>query len=280
MISLPNLFEPLAHLHLVIWNRLDASDHAKAMNSVLSLMECDETNGIMPLLRPLGRPPDNYCRYASEGAFVDVDAKNLCKTPLRPDGKHTAHCEIWIQVADTANAKVREYISDLFSSIPSVCLFWDNHNPVWQPLGNDKFTCEYSRSRSNTQDKFLCSLCDDRIAWVLKLIWFRATAEISDRLREDGGFKPIHPINDKASIKDLMSKICSDINLKDYNLSADLDKVDPTAFGASHLATFAVNSMTEVENGKIYALEEFFESSDMTRPCNLPDRSSFLKLFD
>lgn len=279
MISLPHIFGPPTHLHLVLWNRLDLRDHAKAMQAICSLLESDIAKEIMPLIRPIGRARQTYRTYAMDGTFEKADTVNLDRAPLLDD-KHTAHCELWVQVADSANSDAKTELKQLFGSLNSVCFLWEHNNPLWQPLGSGKFDFPYSQSRGGTHDKFLCTLCDDRIAWIMKLIWYRASVEICALMIRNSSYTPIHPINDKAGIKHFMARICSDIDLADYGIVRDTKKIDPTDSGASHLAAFAVNSITSVSNGSIYALESYYGNDQrVTRPYMLADREKFLSLF-
>ena len=278
MYPVRGIFEPSTHLHLVLWNRLNADDHQAAMEALNSLMKSALVGGIMPLIRPLGRPHDTYRRYAYDTAFQDADFSNLELTPLL-DGHRTAHCEVWVQASNSANGAARAELIQLFTPIGSSCFFWENRNPIWQPLGDDKDTCQYTRSRANSQDALFGMFCDDRIAWTLKLIWFRATEVICEWLNSVGSFQPLVPDNGLHPLATLMKETFGDLDLKQYGI---LDKslvIDPSAFGASHLAAFAFNAITAVQPNSMHQVTQYLKDQQATHPSSFPDRDSFLGIF-
>ncbi len=271
---LSDIFTPKTHLHLVIWNRFNDSDHEGAMNILLNLMTSEHSDKILPMIRPLGRPLDTYQSYTNDNVFQGNDIRNIGITSI-VSGSRTAHCEIWFQVADESNEAFKETLKQEFQIISSVCFFWESANPIWQPIGNDIYSCDYARSRNRSQDSFLCSFCDNRIAQLLKLIWYRATEELIKFMQsQNNSFCTINPISDKSIVKDILIEICSDIDLKNFGLFEDSTILDPTEFGASHLAVFAMNSITN------RYLEECFGGRIATRPSQMPNRTSFLSLFN
>lgn len=279
MISLPYIFGPPTHLHLILWNRLNPDDHARGMDALKSFMESDWSKQNLPLLRPFGRRKDTYIDYSRNNTFSVTDLVNIDQTrELQTDqGLKTAHCELWIQTRNPSIDKLESSFGDL----RSVCFLWEHNNPLWQPLGSGKFDFPYSKSRGGIHDKFLCTLCDDRIAWIMKLIWYRASVEICEQMSRAGGFAPIDPLIEKPAIRDIMNRICSDINLRDYGIVQDSTTIDPTDFDVSHMAAFAVNAITQISNGQMYWLEHY-PGNDyrMTRPNCMDNRAQFLQLFD
>lgn len=275
MNSLPYIFGPPTHLHLVLWNRLDSRDHAKAMQAICSLLESDYAKEIMPLIRPIGRARQTYRTFAMDGTFEKVDTVNLDRAPLLDD-KHTAHCELWIQ---TRNPSI-DKLEASFGNLDSACFLWERIDPVWQPLGSGMHDCSYATSRDAKLDKLLCTFCDDRIAWIMKLIWHRATVEICALMKRHGGYTPIDPLKKKADIRELMNRICKDIVLKDYGIVHDSTTIDPTDFGVSHMSAFAVNTVTQISNHQVYQLEQYFNNRRVTQPNSMDNRAQFLQLFD
>lgn len=269
-----------SRLHLVIWNRVKRDHHFPAMDAFLKIMTSVYSDQLLALIRPVGRSLENYRQYQTEAAFKSVDLSQLTTTQLLDNGR-TAHCEVWFQVSNAADQMLKDDLATEFAGISSVCHFWDHRNPVWAPFGEDLYSCQYASSRSGCQDKLICSLCDSRVALLMKMIWHSASREIVDMLKGTG-FVATDPQKDIHKIRDLMSCIIADIDLTQAGIQTTSNMIDPTDFAASHMAAFAVNSVTEVRkanNHYIYQLEQYYHNRWATHPNVYPTRTAFLSKF-
>ncbi len=136
-------------------------------------------------------------------------------------------------------------------------LFYNHKSPVWQPLGEDLFDCQYLRSRDTTVETIYEN--SEGEATSLKGLWAKAT-----RVVLKNWTKPLQPKRDWRAFKNILEEI----------LSGDYDQ---TQLAVSHLSAFAVNALVEPWDGNKAFLEDFYESGYVTRPHLFKDVKTFLK---
>jgi len=158
------------------------------------------------------------------------------------------------------------------------CAFLNNKNPLWQPLSNSYQDCPYVTARNGGGTDILCDIGEGQMPAFLKLIWYRSSVVIAEWLSTQGeNISWIDPLGQKDLICYLMKKIFEDINPKEYGISSTFGSIDPSAFGAAHMAAFAINAITRISH--VYTIEDYFRNPKTTRPYCYPDKDEFLKVF-
>lgn len=247
-------------LHLVIWNRFDKSEHAKMMKTFQRLAKKTWISGVLLMLRPLGRPPEVYFRFWYDKTFQVVDGLEFLQSPPILLGGRTGHCEMWIQVPDDLEGTFKDWLIMECDGIH----FWNHRSPVWQPLSEDLYDCQYARLRKENKTKFADR--GSNHAFYMKSIWDHGTRVVlkSDPLR--GLLKPLQPKRDWRAFKNIMTEIC---NRKEL--------VDLTEYAVSHLPCFAINALVEPWGDNKAFIEDFYDSGYVTRPHLFPSFEKFIK---
>jgi hypothetical protein len=271
------------HLHLIIWNRFDDSIHQKGLILVQEFLSDPEFCGVvLPMLRPIGRPQGIYEEWNSEFTESRGDEK---KDGFFWLNDHSSHCELWLQVSKDCEVKVWDKIEH-WRQENNHGRTWRSRkwqlgkNPIWEPLGGTKLEeCGYAGTKNGGGTRILCSINPEQVAWFLKLIWYRASVVISNKLIKNGKVKLLNPREEIDFIADLLEEIFSDIQLNDYGLEGPDDPIDPTLFNVSHMAAFAVNSVTtitKISSYCVYQIEDYYQDCHLTHPYCFRNRNDYL----
>ena len=272
------IFEGGTSLHLVIWDRLSEKSHPSGLTLMKRLVE--EFDLVMPMLRPLGRGPDDYSkdfRTKFDKSPPNILCDDIPSAPLlrRRNGYTTGHCELWIQVADVINSTLIDSLRESFNKKSNVFAAFLNHgNPIWTPLGDSD-----ARARNGFDTEIRHDIGEDKYySALLKLMWYRSSVVIVDWLSaQDGAIATIDPVTQKGVLHGLMAEILSNINPNDYGLSSSFNSVDPSSFGVSHMSAFAVNALMPVIH--FHQMEQYLGNQKVTRLKLYPNKEEFLKLF-
>lgn len=235
---------------------------------------------VMPMLRPLGRSPQNYSEnYKTE--FRNSPPNRFCqKIPSASllDKNHTGHCELWIQVADPINSNLMDFLKTHINRRDIIFgVFLNRENPVCQPLGDSMQNCDYAGARNGLGTNILCDIGEAQLPGFLKLIWYRSSVVIAEWFSaQPQNASWIDPVRQKDVLCKLMGRIFSDLNPKEYGISSSFASIDPSAFGVAHMAAFAINTVTKATH--VYQIEQYF-GNNITRPYSYPSREEFLKEF-
>ena len=272
------IFKNKTYLHLVIWDRFCDKSHTRGLTLMKEIVK--EFDLVMPMLRPLGRTPHNYSDDFKT-KFKKPPPNELCDViPLAPllRGNYTGHCELWVQVADSFNCTVVDFLRERIKKKDSLFgVFLDRENPIWQPLGDSMQKCDYAVARDGLGTTILCDIGEGQQAAFLKLIWYRSSMVIAEWFSmQPQNISWIEPLEQRDVLYDLMNKIFADIAPRKYGISSSFDSIDPSAFGVAHMAAFAINAITKVSH--VYQIEQYF-GNNITRPYSYPSREEFLKAF-
>lgn len=274
-------------LHLLVWDRLEEHTHREGLRFMSSLI-AQEQGGpvVMALLRPAGRNKrECYKRYDFAEETKDPDS-NVWDWQVRcPTG-----CELWLNVALGDEAELWRRLTNWVSQNPASKAWRCAREPVWQPLGRDEevAVCNgYGAARGNAQQIWETSSASER-AWLLKLIWYRASEEISKRQERWRAGRWLNPFEERTELVMVLCGILKRFKPCHYGLKDYRKGVDPFDFGVSHMSCFAVNTVTrcchvkesEGEPRPCYMLEDYFRYSggaSCTRPSRFVSRKDYLK---
>ncbi|MBW2066114.1 MAG: hypothetical protein JRJ03_14440 [Deltaproteobacteria bacterium] len=279
MAKVGEIFQGKTCLHVIIWDRFCERSHISGLRLMKELVE--QFDLAMPMLRPIGRRPHNYSED-SKTEFGKPPPNTLSDgIPSAPllNKKHTAHCEMWVQVADAINDDLIDFFKKYINTKDSIFgAFLDRKNPEWQPLGDSIQNCNYAMARDELGRKIVCDIGEKQLPAFLKLIWYRSSVVISGWLSDQGDkWSGIDPLRQKTDLHDIMAKIFIDINPREYGIRSSFDSIDPSGFGVSHMAAFAINAITKVSH--IYTIEDYFGNGNVTQPHSYPCKEKFLKQF-
>jgi len=272
------IFEGNTYLHLVIWDRFSETSNTRGLTLTNELVQ--KFDLVMPMLRPLGRSPQNYLED-SKTEFRKPPPNRFCqKIPSAPllDNNHTGHCEQWIQVADSIENHLMDFLEKHINRKDIIFgVFLNRENPVWQPLGDSMKKCDYAMARDGLGTKILCDIGEKQVSAFLKLIWYQSSVVIDEWVSKQTTNPWIDPLSQKDILCDLMAKIFADINPNEYGIPCSFESIDPSAFGVAHMAAFAINTITMVLH--VYRIEQYFGNSNVTQPHAYASRDEFLQAF-
>lgn len=273
------IFEGENSLHLVIWDRFCEASHISGLALMRQLVE--QFDLVMPMLRPLGRG-STYYTHDAKTDFKEPPPNRLCQAiPSAPllDKSHTGHCELWMQVGDSSNSDLIDFLGEhIRAKNTALGVFLDRKNHLWEPLGGSSVdTCAYAKSLRGLGTNFLRDIAERQIPAFLKLIWYRSSAVIAEWFSRHTHHLWIDPLSQRNVIHALMSEIFTDISPEEYGLSSSFESVDPSTFGVAHMAASAINAITRVSH--FYQIEQYFPNLNATHPHCFPSRESFLEMF-
>ena len=277
MAKVKEIFQDKTCLHLIIWNRFSEKSHTSGLVLVKKLIEDYEL--VMPMLRPIGRKHNGYgdgLKSDFEEPVPNFISKRIPPASILPGG-YSAHCELFIQVADSVNNNLLDTIKPLLKQDNSLAAFLNHRNPIWGPLGESMPGCQYAVARDGLGTKILCDIGEEQMPAFLKLIWYRSSVVIAEWLSKQIRNSWIDPLSKRDAIYTLMSKTLADISPGEYGISSAYDSIDPSAFGVAHMAAFAINAITQVSH--VYQMEQYFGNRNVTQPHSYPSREKFLKQF-
>ena len=277
MAKVGKIFQGKTRLHLLIWNRFSEKSHTSGLVLVKKLIE--DYDQVMPMLRPIGRKHNGYrdgLKSDFEEPVPNFISKSIPPAPILP-GDYSAHCELYIQVADSVNNNLLDTIKPILKEDNGFAAFLNHRNPTLGPLGESMRECQYAVARDGLGTKILCDIGEKQVPAFLKLIWYRSSVVIDEWVSKQTTNPWIDPLSQKDILCDLMAKIFADINPKEYGISSSFESIDPSAFGVAHMAAFAINTITRVSH--VYQIEQYFENPCVTQPQSYPSREEFLKVF-
>jgi len=272
------IFQGETCLHVIIWDRFNETINTRGLTLMKDLIR--KFDLVMPMLRPIGRSPKYYSED-SKAEFKYPPPNRFCQgvpSTLLLDANHTGHCELWIQVSNIIKKDLLEFLKSFFNEQgDNFAIFLNHKMPDWAPLGKS-----YAKTRYDLGTKIDYEINYDiskkQLPGFLKLIWYLSSEVIADWFSAQGqNISWIDPLAQKDVLFDLMGRIFADINPKEYGISSTFDSIDPSDFGAAHMAALAINAITKVSN--VYQIEQYFRNSNITRPYNYPNRDEFLKVF-
>lgn len=271
------IFEGGTSLHLVIWDRFSEKSHHSGLTLMKRLVE--DFDLVMPMLRPLGRGPDDYSkdfRTKFDKSPPNILCDDIPSAPLLRlrNGYTTGHCELWLQVADVINSTLIDFLRESFNKKGNVfAAFLSHEDPTKAPLGGS-----YAKARNGIDTEIRHDIGEDLYPAFLKLMWYRSSVVIVDWLSaQNVAIATIDPVTQKGVLHHLMTEILSDINPNDYGLPSSFDPVDPSSFQVSHMSTFAVNALMPVTHK--HQMGQYLGNEDVTHPYAFPNKEEFLKLF-
>lgn len=275
----PDLFRD-TELHLVLWARFDEPTHTAGLELVRSLLDSHEVDGeIMLFLRP-------FWRTTPERVLEPLHFQAEFREPDRP--LDVAWCELWLQASTDKATELGDVIRewchrDGGDNSRRAHLRWQGDGgPLWGPLSRGLQDCQYAVTRTGGAQCFLAGIPADQIAWLLKLIWHRATVAIADLCLKGASPSILDPRTDQAKISNLAASILADIIPGAYGIDAPPRPLDPSEYVASHLAVFALNAVTKVSEtpqGIAYQLEDYYPSLKklVTHPYRFASRCDYLR---
>ena len=243
-------------LHLLIWDRFAPTVHRAKMKAFKQLAQKSWAKDIQLMLRPLGRPPETYFLWQFNRTFeVMHGLEHLRGTQVLPGGR-TGHCEMWIQLPEELEDQFEHWLMGLGG-----LFFWNHKSPVWQPLGEDLFDCQYLRKREGVRPDCVYENSGGE-AESLKQLWADSTRRVLDRYT-----KPLDPKKDWRRFRTILDEV----------LGGPKDSYDQTQLAVSHLSAFAVNALVEPWDDNKAFLEDFYDSGYVTRPHLFKDLKTYLK---
>jgi hypothetical protein len=273
------------HLHLLVWNRFGIQAHDAGMRLLSVLLRDTALEGqFLMLIHPLGRALREYDSYSKDAA----DRVGTGLPQPFPGDPHLQCCEVWFQVSDQAEAAVwghlRNWSEDPGNSPASA---WRSlPAPLWQPLGHGPLDCAYARPRDVLGASWLSRLSAEHIAWLLKVMWHRASVVIVSDCAAQQSVKRITPWCDQDGIAAMLARMLSGFELSEFGIPGPAGQVDPSAFGASHLAAFTLNAVTRevplpapVPTSPavcIWQVEQFWHDPRITHPSAYGSLSEYL----
>ncbi len=257
-----------AHLHLLVWGRLNAQAHSAGLQLLGGLLEAPGIGDrVLLLLRPVGRGQDAIRQFGQ--SFAEQSDGE----PPDPSG----WSELWVQVSCDDEARAWSILKDWAECAGhGPAKAWRSHtNPLWQPLSDGITNCGYAAARSPHADLWLSQLEDDHVAWLLKVVWHRASVVIAEEFSERSDLR-VAPWCEQERIAGLLGRILSPFDPVQYSIPTPSGLFDPSAFSASHLAAFALNAVTQDRSVTVWQLEQFWHSGDLTHPARFENLQKYL----
>ena len=250
---LPHIFSD-GELHLILWRRLNEACHDDGLGLAKRLLaEQDLVGDVMLLLRPY--PRASYHHFQTSFAIPDQ--------PF-PGSDDDPWCELWVQTsraaADDVGKRLRAFRTD---GMRRCFLQWmGDGGALWGPLSRGIQDCQYAATRPGGAQRWLAELPMNQVAWLLKLIWHRATEEILTHCVTVGGLRLLDPRTDQTDIADVADRALSTFLPAGYGVDTPDEPVEPSAYGVSHLAVGAINAVTinHTSGGRgVYRLEKHYD---------------------
>lgn len=265
-------------LSLLVWHRLDQAVHQEALRFMKELM----TNAtlaahVMPLLRPAGRTQRDYDDWQTKARQTHGTPPAHCA----PAGQSHLYCELWFQVQGQADAalwqKVQGWVNGCGHgwALHDIGSAPENH---WQPLADRLERCQYLECNPSGGEIRWCEMPKEQIPWALKVVWYRASEVLCEHLAQPTSDWLLNPQCDRDRILRLLAEILSDINLNRYGIADSGTLLDPSRFGVSHMAAFAMNAVTAVEPPDKYRLDQYWPplGDNATWPHRYPKLQDYL----
>jgi len=277
-VNIGQVFGEKSCLHMIIWDRFCDKTHTSGLRLVRMLI--DNFDLVMPMLRPLGRKSNGYIvgmKNDFQEPVPNSISVDIPSAPILPEN-YSGHCELWVQIADSINDSVLEFLKSYIDEQNGNFAIFLNHNtPDWAPFGRSYAKTRYEfGTRTDYEIKY--DISEKQLPGFLKLIWYLSSVIIADWFSTQGqNISWIDPFVQKDVLYDLMGKIFTDINPGEYGISSSFDSIDPSEFGIAHMAAFAINAITKVYS--VYQIEQYFRNSNITRPYYYSHRDEYLKQF-
>ena len=262
----PTVFDK-TQLHLALWDRLDLTTHAAGLALCKQILG-DEAVSRATLLLVYPHRAQTPSYYASRFAEPDDDFSG-------------PWCEVWFQTGQAADTVVRKHLTDWRASDPRRRRFRryiGPGGPLWPPLSSGLVDCQYANARTGGAQRFLCDVPRDQVAWLLKVIWHRATPAVVETCLPSRSLRLLNPLVEahRGEIQRLAQQALSDFTLAEYAIDGPQGVVDPTAYFVSHLTCWAINAATAAT--PVYLLEHYYSiGRAITRPSGFPDRDGYLE---
>lgn len=264
---------PGSHLHVLLWDRFDPKHHQAGMNFLVSLMKNPDFDAyIMPMLRPIGRIPQDYLVF--EQVFQEMSGGRLPDQPAPGNTPYLNCCEVWLQVAE-------EQEEPLWNEMAS----WGNRQnlthwrvwrsaaePVSRPFGDDML---FDPNLPN-------DYTEEQKAALAKVIWFRATGVIVEWLSTGQCHTQLHLTDpgDRKAVAEALKRVTDTLRYGDYGLpdSGGSPTTDPSRLRVSHMPAFAINAITKVADPSrwFYQLEQYLRWDYVSYPYLYPSRANYL----
>lgn len=247
-------------LSLVVWERGDLAAHEAGLRFTGAMLDMAALAGsVMPLLRPAGR---------SCGNMADIRSR---ANSWKGVGM-TWSCELWVQVHGSVGGS-------LWSAIASkINAGWDAESgrdlgdatyARWEPIGNPSpgnSAGQYLPNPGSLEQRIYAALGEPEKAALLKLVWWRGVVALMTECVQLQGIRRFDPCADRDAVADLLELMLQPMRLADFGIGKATDVVDPSRFGASHLACFSLNAFLEPGAD----LDHAYNDCRATRPnrCN------------
>jgi len=234
-------------LCLVVWDRGELRAHEGGLRFTRGLLEsCGLAGYVMPLLRPAGRSCAN--------------AADIRRRAKQWKGTGQAwSCELWLQVEAAIEGELWAAVTDEINgkgwNAEAGLDLGDAAYARWEPIGNPSVSMAsrwYLPNLGSPERQTYDALGEAHKPALLKLVWWQGVATLVAECVQPQGIRRFDPRAHRDAMADLLERMLRPICLADFGIGKASDVVDPSRFGASHLACYALNAMSLADLGTSY----------------------------